>query len=348
MRETPQQVAERTGLSADFQAVQRLRTGVGLAKASKILTLPKHLQAATLDAQLLLIDRFIASLSDDDGKLARIVWNRWNDDDPERKNFIALNYTARCRKAAGPQSKHDGERAIRGECDQQALDLLLYLRQQLKVADGSARVTVTRSPAAYKDLILAEERDASNILRIPKRISVIFKTMEVVQLIAERRFGRSSPNVNHYVEEHRIRQRQAFDVLDAGALHLREIYSTKELAEYVSSGPHGVGVSLKRQEIIATVDAWLSALERFECYDVALSDDPLPFKYQIVDDRAVVMHEAIGKADSHRLNAISIADADAVRQFAEDFELIWERADPDKRDKNNVIEFVQNLIEEEG
>lgn len=350
MAETPQSIAKREGLSGEFAAVQQLRQRRGLAVPTAVLSLPPHLRLPDPMKQLELIESFVVDLPEDDEVIARIAWNLWGDDvisQTHREDFVNLGYLERCRKALEEVSQYTDEGSVRRHVDRIALQLTVFLNSRLQHTSRSV-VSVTRSPSAYKDLILRAERDAGEIWRIPKRVSVIFKGIDTVRAIAVKRFGLGSPNIAHYVEEHQSRQEQAFAALRAGTLRLREIYSRLELEQYLSSRTHGPDVVLDNVELSQTVTSWLSALREFDCYDVAITEDPVPFKYQIVDGSMMIIHEAIGKADSFRLNAIAIQSPEVVKEFVEDFELIWERTSPTMRDKATVISLVAELAQENG
>jgi hypothetical protein len=206
-----------------------------------------------------------------------------------------------------------------------------------------AEVSLSTSPAAYRHAILAAEDDALRIDRIPKRISVIFKDPATVEGIAIRRFGPGSSNIEHYVSEHEERRRIFFAALQRGA-HCREIYNVEEVLEYVRSRHHGPNVTLTPDEMLTTLRRWRDAVLHQPNYQVALTWDRVPFKYEIVDDRLVVMHEAIGSADRHRLNAIFIRSRSVAMGVREDFETLWDRSDPQLRTPAHVVDWIETIL----
>lgn len=206
-----------------------------------------------------------------------------------------------------------------------------------------SRVATSSSPKTYRERIVPAEAGASTIDRIPKRLSVVFKGETTVRSIAEQRFGSGSPSVEHYVQEHHDRRQEFFGALSRGMV-CREIYNENELLSYVKSRAHSAAVMLDRAEIADTVFRWRQAIELHSSYLVALTTDPIPFKYELIDGRLMSLHEAIGVADSHRLNAIFIEGRSVGEAFLADFNAIWERVPPSRRSKTELLSFVDNKL----
>jgi hypothetical protein len=208
---------------------------------------------------------------------------------------------------------------------------------------STCRVDVSTSPAEYSKLILLAEAEAKRIDRIPKRISVVFKDADTVLAIAESRFGKGSSNIVHYVAEHESRRQAFFSSLMRGTI-CREIYNIEELEGYVRSRMHGQNVVLSQKEMATTLHRWVSTIINEPNYLVALTRDRVPLKYEIIDSRAVVMHEAIGSADRHRFNALCVWSAEVANKVREDFEVVWDRTEPRNRDSEFVASWIQSEL----
>lgn len=209
----------------------------------------------------------------------------------------------------------------------------------------SASLVVSTSQIQYSRLIVAHEHGAARIDRIPKRLSVLFKSEAAIAEIAAQRFGPGSSQVDAYVEEHAERKAQFFRQLQGG-LRCREIYSMKELSGYLTSGFHGQTVRLDRVHLTSNVQNWLACLDQFPGYMVALTSEAIPFKYEIVNGQTVVIHEAVGGNDRDRLNALFITSATVGRQYLQDFDLIWDRTDIAFRKPNIIANWIDNLMKE--
>lgn len=207
------------------------------------------------------------------------------------------------------------------------------------------RVAICDSPYSYHRLVVEAENTARHIDRIPKRISVLFKGDELIEHIARGRFGPGSPNVKEYREEHVTRRELFYASLRAGNLFCREVYNTDELVGYIGTlthaGPVRIPVHLARDMVIRWHDAIVNWPKN---YQVGFTKDRIPFKYHIMDGKQVIMHEAIGSADMHRLNAISIFSQSIAEKFTRDFNTIWERTEPRQRDNRYVAEWISENI----
>lgn len=202
---------------------------------------------------------------------------------------------------------------------------------------------VSRSPAAYRDLIGELEASATRIDSFPKRLSVVFKSDRAINQIATQRFGRGSAMIEPYVEEHMLRRKTFHGNLARGAV-VREIYAADDLREYLLHGHHGKGVDLDRDDLAESIAMWQECMQAYpENYLVAFTAERIPFKYEVVDSRAVVMHEAISGNDRDRLNAFAIVNDEVATAFARDFELVWERTPAADRSLERVMSFIAHL-----
>lgn len=206
----------------------------------------------------------------------------------------------------------------------------------------STRVLVSKSAIKYRGLIVALESDAREIERIPKRLSVLFKSENAIASIAIQRFGRGSSLIKHYVEEHEDRRNSFFANLDKGMI-CREIYSPDELRKYLLTGQHGQGVTLGSDELLQNLDTWETCISNYPNYIVALCSERIPFKYEIIDHRYVIFHETIGGNDRDRLNAIAIDDVSIASTFHDDFDTVWDRINPENRSLNATLAFISNI-----
>ncbi|MFD4636575.1 hypothetical protein ACFWN2_04620 [Lentzea sp. NPDC058436] len=240
-----------------------------------------------------------------------------------------------------------GERSDSG--DSRNLADAMYAISEMLFSDarghaGFGKILTASSPKDYRERIVPAEAGATTVERLPKRLSVIFKSESTVRSIAEQRFGPASKSVVEYVNEHNARRAEFFAALARG-MTCREIYNEAELLTYVASRRHSSKVKLSTDDMSDTVRRWREALTLHENYVVGITTDPLPLKYELIDGRLVVMHEAIGVADAHRLNAIFIHSATVGASFTHDFDTIWDRIPPDRRSRTHVLNFIdQKLI----
>jgi len=210
-------------------------------------------------------------------------------------------------------------------------------------AFSTEQFRVSRSPAAYRDLIGELEASARRIDSFPKRLSVVFKSNQAITQIATQRFGRGSSMIEPYIEEHMLRRKSFHENLERGAI-VREIYVADDLRAYLLRGHHGKGVELDKQDLSESVNLWRECIEAYpHNYLVAFTTERIPFKYEVVDSRAVVMHEAISGNDRDRLNAFAIVNDEVARAFARDFELVWERTPAPNRSLDHILAFITEL-----
>ena len=201
----------------------------------------------------------------------------------------------------------------------------------------------SHSPAAYRDMIGSIEEGARRIDSYPKRLSVVFKGESAIERIAIQRFGRGSAMIDPYVEEHMLRRQTFYRNLSNGTV-VREIYVAEDLRRYLLEGKHGTGVYLAQQDLDESVQMWRECLEGYpNNYLVAFTSERIPFKYEVVDGRTVVMHEAISGNDRDRLNAFAIVNEQIASHFARDFGLVWERTPASDRTLERTLAFINEL-----
>lgn len=206
---------------------------------------------------------------------------------------------------------------------------------------------VSRSPAGYRDLIGALEASARRIDSFPKRLSVVFKSDRAITQIATQRFGRGSSMIEPYIEEHMLRRKTFYGNLASGAV-VREIYVADDLRDYLLRGRHGKGVELDRSDLTESVRLWRECMEAYpDHYLVAFTSERIPFKYEVIDSRAVVMHEAISGNDRDRLNAFAFVNDEAAEAFSRDFELVWERTPVADRSLERTLGFIAEFLHSE-
>ncbi|MEA3075684.1 MAG: hypothetical protein QOF60_592 [Actinomycetota bacterium] len=340
--------ARELGVGVEYDVATTLRQRYGLAREEEVLRGIPILAGWDIGPLLAAVGAYIAALSLDERRLARAHWNCWDGSDEQtydlRTSFVDVQYTGRCLAVSrlGIFADLTYPRKVRDRNDQVALELAKHLA---KDRPGATRVAVTRSQQAYKELILTQEAGAKTIDRIPKRIAAVFKHIDTVRAIADARYGSGNRQYLHYVEEHEVRQRQTFEALRQGRLELREIYSAGDLAGYLTSRDHGAHVELRPDELRKTVDIWLEALQAYDNYLVAITEQPTPLKYQVIDGRTVVLHEAIGRADGQRLNAIFVESGLTAAEFTADFNLIWDMTDVKARSKEWIEDYVRSVLD---
>lgn len=354
MTNSPRDRLVSSGLRAEFEALQALRAGTGLQDHWQLRHLPPRMKTLLtvasdteddLRSGVQRLHTLVNQMPPDIATHLRLCFNF----DAEFGNFQWMERTDTFGENHSP--KRAG-RTVRKSCDDALLEFLTRLfgeRTPTELPAGSGHnqliaVAVTSSPREYKDRILKVESDATTIDRIPKRVSVVFKDEQTVIQIAEQRFGEGSANIEHYVTEHRLRRQQFLESLAEGSLRCREIYNKAELLAYVSTRKHGKSVDLSPSAMARTIGDWIEAIEGYPHYFVGLTDDPLPFKYQIVNAVTVSMHEAIGTADSHRLNGLLITSAPVAQKFQQDFEVVWDRIPPAERLRAKVLEWLRTTL----
>jgi hypothetical protein len=228
---------------------------------------------------------------------------------------------------------------------------IFLLTEQLSNLVGSdlnnaVTVRTAMSPAQYKELVLTLEGEATRIDRLPKRIFVVFKSPEIIRSIAEQRYGIGSNHVGHYVQEHHERSAKFFSALGRGMV-CREIYNKSEVITYVQSRKHGRNVTLTNAQIEETLVRWRDAILSQPHYLVGLTDDRLPFKYELIDGTHFIMHEAIGQNDEGRMNAFCITGVEFCKKPISDFEIIWNSIPRASREPKNVAKWIEKVLREQ-
>ena len=224
------------------------------------------------------------------------------------------------------------------------LESLFYrVENSISVESGASYAVVQRGPAAYRDNIMMLEAQATQIDRVAKRIFVVFKDDSTIQAISEQRYGEGSSYLSEYVEEH-MERRRLFERSVARGVIFREIYSTTELLTYVSTGRHGVSAILNQKNIVATIYNWMEAIKNVANYHVALCDEPVPFHYEIIDERYVVFHEAIGVHESTRVNSIFLDGNGTASEFQDEFNALWDRVPVERRRSEGVIDWLERNV----
>jgi hypothetical protein len=215
---------------------------------------------------------------------------------------------------------------------------------QVTESQSPPRVEVCTSSSQFAETILAIERSSTSVDRMTKRISAVFKDPSAVEAIAAGRFGPGSRQAEAYRWEHRERHRIFVENLTGRGGVCREIYQVRELRGYFGERYHGVDVVLDRDVLIKTARDWLRAMADFDSYYVGITSDPIPLKYQIFDQRTVVIHEAAGRMDGQRLNALVVRDEISVRAFQSDFDYVWESIPIEMRTRKTVIQYVESEL----
>ena len=205
-------------------------------------------------------------------------------------------------------------------------------------------VEICMSSAQYAEAIIGIEENATQIDRMVKRVSAVFKDPSEVEAIAAKRFGPGSTQAKSYLWEHKERRRAFLQNLHAGTLTCREIYNIEELTQYLEKRRHGANVTLDRSVLRRTVGDWLDAISSNPNYYIGLTQDPIPLKYQVFDHRGVVIHEAIGSLDGQRLNALVIRDLAAVKLFQGDFDHVWDRIPSEMRERRTVLRVIHTRL----
>lgn len=224
---------------------------------------------------------------------------------------------------------------------------------KVKTADSMpenyyAAITATSmTPAEYKTLILQAEKDAQSILLLPKRLTVMFKSEEMIRDMAKKRYGDGSPYVQAYVSEHTERKAAFFNKLDNGC-RVYEIHNRDELVRYLTKHQNHVGIKqVSDNHVIEMLNLWKKAITQYQDrYFVAFTDEPLPLKYELVDDTKFIIHESAGKNSLTRLNAIFVNSPEFGKRVHEDFFSIWERTDPEYKSSEYIISWIEGMIQQ--
>jgi len=210
--------------------------------------------------------------------------------------------------------------------------------------DSKVLIEISMSPNDYKELILAAEKNAKTIWLMPKRIHVMFKSNSFIQYLAEKRFGCGSEYINAYINEHNTRKAALYTGLNNG-LVIHELHNKKDLISYIKKKSHnGVG-EIENEYFVEMLTEWKRVLKQFPSnYYVRLTDENIPLKYEIIDNKKMVMHESVGLDSRDRLNAILIDNQLIVSKIGNDFSQVWERVKPNYRNNQDVIDFIDGEL----
>ena len=207
-----------------------------------------------------------------------------------------------------------------------------------------SKIVLSRGPRVYRQHILQLESGAAQVDRVAKRVFVIFKDRGTIEEIAKQRYGTGSSYLHGYVEEHEQRRTVFLDALRAG-LVCREIYSMEELRAYVLRRKHGSSATLEATHARSLILAWKHGIATLPNYHVGITTEPIPFKYELVDRTAVIMHEAIGLHESERINAIMLHGAAVADVFQGEFDALWDRIPVRMRTRQDVLAWIEEVLE---
>ena len=88
----------------------------------------------------------------------------------------------------------------------------------------------------------------------------------------------------------------------------------------------------------------MEAIKNVPNYHVALCDEPVPFHYEIIDERYVVFHEAIGVHESTRVNSIFLDGNGTASEFQDEFNALWDRVPVERRRSEGVIDWLERNV----
>ncbi|GAB3453520.1 hypothetical protein [Actinophytocola sediminis] len=207
-----------------------------------------------------------------------------------------------------------------------------------------ARTVSHTTVSGYRAAIAELEATAGEFSFIQHRISPYFKTSGGIDDVARIRYGEGSPDADDYRYSQTSRKKSFAAHLAAGN-RLREIYPRDKITLYVKTGALAPKMwPMKPSEVVASLVNWKHALETFDSYFVGIADEKVPLKYHIIDQEVVILHEPIGRGDSHRLNSIFIYGAESARPFVEDFELLWSLIPSEWRSTVSVAAWIENEL----
>ena len=207
-------------------------------------------------------------------------------------------------------------------------------------------ITVSMSPNDYKNLILNAEKEAKTIWLMPKRITVMFKSDAMIKAIAKNRFGgEGSAYYQSYVIEHIERKNSFYTSLLNKGLVVYELHSEDELIEYVKSKSHIGADGIDKKHFIDMINEWKRFMIEYPSnYYVRLTRKKIPIKYEIIDDKKLIIHESVGDESRGRLNAIMVESKSVVGKIRNDFSNLWEHTPSDKRQNEDVIKFIDDVL----
>lgn len=210
--------------------------------------------------------------------------------------------------------------------------------------ERKASIEISMSPNDYKELILSAEKDAQVIWFMPKRIHVMFKSEAYIHYLAERRFGRGSEYIQAYENEHIERKAGLYRGLNNGMI-IRELHNKSDLISYIRKRSHPGVENVEKQYFREMLIEWKRVLTSFpHNYFTRLTDENIPLKYELIDSKAMVIHESVGSDSKDRLNAILIENPVIVRKISNDFSQVWERVPQNERNNQSVVEFIDQVL----
>ncbi|SFR57187.1 hypothetical protein [Litoreibacter janthinus] len=197
----------------------------------------------------------------------------------------------------------------------------------------------------YHSKVAAVEEHARQVDKIVKRISIVFKSEEHIRYIASARYGENSKQYQTYVNSQLSRRDSFMTRLRDGRFEQRELCSLDGFLAHLREPTHAGVDQISKSFIISQVENLIQVLEEFDGrYSLGLTRSRLPFRYSIYDDKSVVMHEAVGAADLHRINSMFVTDNRAVEAFQQEFDYLWSMAEPTMRSNKDVVEFLKHEI----
>lgn len=224
-------------------------------------------------------------------------------------------------------------------CSIEILLYLLWMKQKEK-----ATIEISMSPNDYKELILNAEKEADTIWLMPKRIHVMFKSEAFIHYLAVKRFGVGSEYIKAYEDEHIERKLALYRGLNNG-LVIHELHNKDNLIAYIKKQTHSGVDNIEKKYFIEMLNEWKRILELYpDNYFVRLTDENLPLKYELINEKRMVMHESIGGNSRDRFNAILIESPIIVKRVSNDFSQIWERIDSTHTDNQYMIEFIDTEL----
>jgi hypothetical protein len=210
--------------------------------------------------------------------------------------------------------------------------------------DGAvpAYVKTHSTTSDYHNSVVALEEGGQDFALVQYRIAPYFLPPEAVEHIAQLRFGAGNPLRDRYIDAQAKRRKAFFQLIARGA-QIREIYPRNRLMNYVTTGTHfGELWPLTPDLMERLLREWQRAIVTFPNYTVAIADESIPMKYHVIDGRSVILHEPVGRGDSHRLNSVFILDPTIGSRFAADFDLVWGLIDPRWRDAEHISAWIDD------
>lgn len=209
-------------------------------------------------------------------------------------------------------------------------------------------VVVSTSPSEYAELITEAEKGAEEILLLPKRLTVMFKSDEMIEEMAIKRFGEGSHYIKKYIEEHMSRKSSFKNILENGG-KIYEIHNKNEIETYLKIRNHvGIGI-IEQHHISMMLEKWKNAMSKYSNqYFVGLTETTIPIKYELINCEKVIIHESTGTDTDQRMNALFITSKEVGKKIHKDFFTIWQGIDPSNRNKDQLINWINCISQENG